>query len=185
MNPTISNIKITNLFLVSAIIIGLYCTTLANYLLFHSLVEIFSIVVAFSFFTIAWNSRNQIKNQYLLFIGIAYLFIAFLDLLHMLAYKGMSIFTDYDFYANQLWIGARYMESITLIAAFYYLGREKTFKPGVLLISYTILTALIVLSIFVWKIFPECFIAGTGLTSFNRISIQSLVELATRSSSIN
>ena len=94
--------NIMHFLFIGAVLVGLYFTTFTNYLLFHSLAEIFSIVVAFSFFTITWTSRNYIKNQYLLFIGIGYLFIAFLDLLHTLAYKGMPIFTDYSYYANQL-----------------------------------------------------------------------------------
>ncbi|MGB8336214.1 MAG: MASE3 domain-containing protein [Desulfobacterales bacterium] len=153
-----------------AVFSGLYLTTFVNYLLFHSLAEIFSIVVAFSFFTITWTSRNYIKNQYLLFIGIAYLFIAFLDLLHTLAYKGMPIFTDYAYYANQLWIGARYLESVTLLVAFYFLKVDKAFKTERIFFAYTILTVLLVLSIFDWKIFPVCFIDGIGLTAFKKIS---------------
>jgi hypothetical protein len=70
-------------FFMIIVLAGLYFTT-------------FVIVVACSFFMITWNSKNYIKNQYILFIGIAYLFIALLDLLHTLAYKGMPIFTDYD-----------------------------------------------------------------------------------------
>lgn len=157
-------------FFIIAVLVGLYFTTFINYLLFHSLSEIFSIVVAFSFFMITWNSKKYIKNQYILFIGIAYLFIAILDLLHTLSYKGMSIFTDYDFYANQLWIGARYLESITLVGAFYFLGSDKTYKPERIFISYAIITTFIVLSIFTWKIFPVCFIDGVGLTPFKKIS---------------
>ena len=155
---------------IGAAIVCLYFTTLVNYLLFHSLVEIFSIVVAFSFFMITWNSKIYIKNQYLLFIGIAYLFIAFLDLMHTLTYKGMPIFTDYDYYANQLWIGARYLESATLLVAFYFLGAEKKFNPEGIFIVYSILTAFIVLSIFYWKFFPACFVDGIGLTPFKKIS---------------
>ena len=155
---------------IGTVLVGLYCTTQINYLLFHSLVEIFSIVVAFSFFLITWNSKIYIKNQYLLFIGIAYLFIAFLDLAHTLAYKGMPIFIDYDYYANQLWIGARYLESGTLLVAFYFLGADKKFNPEKIFIVYAILTVFIILSIFYWKIFPECFVAGKGLTAFKKIS---------------
>jgi len=153
-----------------AVLIGLYFTTFVNYLLFHSLAEIFSIVVACSFFMITWNSRKYIKNQYILFIGIAYLFIALLDLLHTLAYKGMPIFTDYDYYANQLWIGARYLESITLIVAFNFMNSDRNPKPEVLFASYFIITTLIVLSVFVWKVFPVCFVEGVGLTPFKKIS---------------
>lgn len=156
--------------LILFVLIGLYFTTFVNYLLFHSLVEFFSIVVACSFFLITWNSKQYIKNQYLLFIGIAYLFIAFLDLLHTLAYKGMPIFTDYDYYANQLWIGARYMESLTLVTAFIFLGRNIEIKPEILFVVYAAITALIVMSIFVWKVCPICFIEGQGLTGFKKVS---------------
>nr|MBF0221795.1 hypothetical protein [Desulfobulbaceae bacterium] len=152
------------------VLIGLYFTSRINYLLFHSLAEIFSIVIAFSVFVVAWNSRSYIKNQYLLFIGIAYLFIGIIDLLHTLAYKGMPIFTDYDFYANQLWIGARYLESISLLVAFYFLTAEIKIRPYVLVAFFTIATTLLITSIFVWKIFPECFVVGQGLTPFKKIS---------------
>ena len=117
--------SIVNYSFFAAVLIGLYFTTWANYLLFHFLAEVFSIVVAFSIFVIAGNSKKYIHNSYLLFVGIAYLFIGAIDLLHTLAYKGMPIFTDYDYYANQLWIGARFMESITLLLAFYFFGHRK------------------------------------------------------------
>ncbi|WP_022665570.1 MASE3 domain-containing protein [Desulfospira joergensenii] len=156
--------------LLLSLLAGLYLTTHVNYLLFHTLSEFFSIVVAAAFFMITWNSKQYIKNQYLLFIGIAYLFIAFLDLLHTLSYKGMPVFTDYDYYANQLWIGARYMESITLVAAFYFLKQNKEYPPEVLFMGYLFLTGLVVASIFYWKIFPVCFVEGTGLTPFKKIS---------------
>lgn len=155
---------------ITALLVALYLTTNINYLLFHSLVEIFSIVVAFSFFMISWNSRYYIKNQYVQFIGIAYLFIAFLDLMHTLSYKGMPIFTDYDYYANQLWIGARYLESLTLLTAFYFLGSEKLFEPEKIFFIYLLITIVLMLSIFTWKIFPICFIEGQGLTAFKKTS---------------
>ena len=68
-------------FIVSLLFV-LCLTSFYNYLLFHSLVEIFSIVIACGIFMVAWNSRRFLDNNYLLFLGIAYLFIAALDLLH-------------------------------------------------------------------------------------------------------
>lgn len=170
MTDQIKDSRILHYLFIGIVLAGLYFTTFVNYLLFHSLVEIFSIVVAVSFFMINWNSKNYIKNQYLLFIGIAYLFIALLDLLHTLAYKGMPIFTDYDYYANQLWVGARYLESITLLIAFYFLGADKAFKPEMILMVYTVLTAILVSTIFYWRIFPICFVEGVGLTPFKKNS---------------
>ena len=155
---------------VTGVLVGLYVSSLHNYLLFHSLVEIFSIVVAFSLFMIIWNSRRILQNNYLIFIGIAYLFVGFLDLLHTLSYKGMSIFRDYDYYANQLWIAARGMESLSLLAGFWFLDHRRRLKPELILIGYGIVTALLVASIFAWKIFPICFVENVGLTPFKKIS---------------
>ena len=170
MESSFRSQKFLHFLFFGTVVVGLYLTTFVNYLFFHSLVEIFSIVVAFSFFMITWNSRSYIKNQYLLFVGIAYLFIALLDLMHTLTYKGMPIFTDYDFYANQLWIGTRYLESVTLLAAFYFLGTAKVFNPEKLFFAYTIVTSVLIACIFYWRIFPVCFVEGQGLTAFKKIS---------------
>ena len=53
-----------------AVLIGLYLAKLYNYLLFHSLVEIFSVVVACGIFVIAWNARRIMANNYVLFVGV-------------------------------------------------------------------------------------------------------------------
>ena len=152
------------------LLLGLYLTSLYSYLLFHSLAEIFSIVIAFSIFVLAWNCRNIIDNNYLIFLGIAYLFIGFIDIIHTLAYTGMGIFLGY--YSNlptQLWIVARYLESISLLIACFILDKRKM-KINFILLGYIITVSLLFLSIFYWKIFPSCFVEGSGLTSFKKIS---------------
>ena len=140
--------------------IGLYFCSLYNYLLFHSFAEFFSIAVSFAVFMIAWNSKGKLENNYVTFIGIAYLFIGVLDIIHTLAYKGMPIFTDYDYYATQLWIASRYMESITLLIAFAIPFHKRKMSYFGVLYVYSVITALIICSIFVWKIFPECFVSS-------------------------
>ena len=111
------------------VLVGIYLTSLYDYLLFHSIAEFFSILVGCTLFVIAWNSKHFIKNPYLLFIGIAYLFISSIDLLHTLSYKGMSIFKDYDYYANQLWIAARYLEAVSLFIGFAFLSTRRKIAP--------------------------------------------------------
>ncbi|MGM0367832.1 MAG: MASE3 domain-containing protein [Actinomycetota bacterium] len=138
-----------------------------NYLLFHTLAEIFSIVIAFAIFIIAWNSRKFIDNHYLMFIGIAYLFIAILDLLHTLAYKGMNIFESGANISTQLWISARYMEAISLAVAPLFITRKLKYYIGFTI--YLAATMLIILSIFYWDIFPLCY-TGTELTVFKKVS---------------
>lgn len=141
-----------------------------NYLLFHSIAEIFSIIIASSIFIISWNARKQMDNMLLVYLGIAYLFIGIIDLFHTLSYVGMNIFTDYDFYANQLWIGARYLEAISLLVFFILTGSRPRISPGLVFAGYAVITALLLLGVFYWKVFPVCFIKGQGLTPFKKIS---------------
>lgn len=117
-------------------------------------------------FMLAWNSDKYMENKYLLLLGIAYLFIGFLDLLHTLSYKGMGIFVDYDYYANQLWIATRYMESLSLLVAFFLLSHQTVVRKVPVFIGYFAVTAIIVTSVFYWKCFPICFVEGAGLTPF-------------------
>jgi PAS domain S-box-containing protein len=161
------------------LLIGLYITSLYSFLLFHSLAEIFSIVVACGIFMLAWNSRHLLDNNYLLFIGIAYLFIGGLDLIHTLAYKGMGVFHGYG--ANlptQLWISARYMESLSLLGASFFIGHR--FRKNLVFLSYFLATAFVLVSIFHWDLFPICFIEGVGLTPFKKLSeyVISLILIA-------
>jgi PAS domain S-box-containing protein len=160
-------------------LIGLYLTSLYSYLLFHSLAEMFSITIACGIFIVAWNSRRFLDNMYLLFIGIAYLFVAGVDLMHVLSYKGMGVFRGYD--ANlptQFWIAGRYAESLSLLIAPFILGRK--LKINMMLLCYVAAISLFLGSIFYWKIFPDCFIEGEGLTPFKKISeyIISLILFA-------
>ncbi len=158
-----------------AVLIGLFLLlaidliSLHSYLLFHSVVELFTIIVAAGIFVIAWNSRGFINNNYLLFIGIASVFIALLDLLHTLAYKGMGVFSDQTGnLATQLWIAARYLQSISWLIAPAFLGRKLRlhFQVGV----YILVVGLLLLSIFYWQVFPAAYVEGVGLTAFKKTS---------------
>jgi PAS domain S-box-containing protein len=160
------------------VLLGLYLSSLYNYLLFHGLAEIFSIVVACGIFMVVWNSRQILDNNYLLFIGIAYLFIAVLDLIHTFAYPGMNILPGYHTnLPTQLWIATRYLESFSLFLGFFFFRRK--LRTGYTFLAYTFATTLLLLSIFYWDIFPTCFIEGVGLTPFKKISeyIISLILL--------
>ena len=151
------------------ILFGLYLSSLYNYLLFHTLAEIFSIVVACGIFIVAWNSRRILDNNYLLFLGIAFLFIGALDLVHTLGYTGMGIFHGYATnLPTQLWIAARYMESLSLLIAPLFLARR--LRADLVLMVYALVTALVLGSVFYWHIFPTCFVEGVGLTPFKKIS---------------
>jgi hypothetical protein len=119
----------------------LYLLSQENYLLFHSSVEVFSIVITFAIFAIAWNSRRIMDNNYFLFIGIAFLFVGGIDLLHTLAYKGLDVFPDVGAnLATQLWISARFMARFSFLAAFLFVRRK--FRPMLVIIGYILVTEL-------------------------------------------
>ncbi|MFC1947570.1 MASE3 domain-containing protein [Chloroflexota bacterium] len=147
----------------------LYLTSTYDYLLFHSLAELFSIVIAFAIFTLAWNSRHIIDNHYLLFLGIAYLFIGGIDFLHMLAYKGIGVFPEENGnLATQLWIAARYLQAVSLLIAPVF-TRHKL-RTGLTITMYAAVTGIIIGTIFYWSIFPDAFLQETGLTTFKIVS---------------
>ena len=146
-----------------------YLTRHYNYLIFHALSEMFSAAVAVAIFLLVWNMRRSLDNPFLLFIGVAYLFIGCLDLVHTYAYEGMSLSDRYE--ANlqtQLWIAGRYMESLSLLIGSIFLGRR--LKLELVLVGYLLATALILGTIFYWNVFPACFVEGEGLTPFYIVS---------------
>jgi PAS domain S-box-containing protein len=160
-------------------LLGLYLTSRYSYLLFHSLAEIFAVVISFGIFVLTWNSRRFIDNNYILFLGISYLFIGTIDLVHALAYQGMGVFPGYGSNpATQLWIAARYLQSISFLVAPLLIGRK--LRPPFIFLGYIVVTTLLLMSIFYWDNFPICYVNGVGLTPFKKISeyIISFVFLA-------
>lgn len=137
-----------------------------NYLLFHVLVELFSIVIVFALFLITWNARKFIDNNYLLLLGMAAFSIGVLDLLHTITYTGMDIIVSDKFYANQLWIATRGLESLTFLIGFSIINKRIKVKADFIFVLYLFITTLIILSIFVYEIFPDCYLKDIGQTKF-------------------
>jgi PAS domain S-box-containing protein len=161
------------------VLFGLYLSSRYSYLLFHSLAEIFAVVVSFGIFVLAWNSRRFIDNNYILFLGISYLFIGGLDLVHTFAYQGMGIFPGYGAnLATQLWIAARYLQSVSFLVAPLLISRK--LRPRFAFLGYIVVTTLLLISMFYWHNFPVCYVEGVGLTPFKKISeyIISFIFLA-------
>lgn len=152
--------------IVATILIGvlLYLLSQLSYLLFHVIVELLSIIIAAAFFLIAWHTRHLTRNSFLVFLGIAYMFVATIDLFHTLAYSGMNIFTwlKGSNAATQLWIGGRLMESTSLLIAPLLLRQR--ISVGWVWNIYTLFTAALVISVLAGAPLPACFVEGQGLT---------------------
>jgi PAS domain S-box-containing protein len=165
----IFRVNLVGLLVGTLILVSLYLTSHYSYLLFHILVEAVTMIVAGGIFMVTWNSRRFLENDFLLFIGIAYFFVIFIDLLHTIAYKGMGVFQGYD--ANlptQLWIAARYFQSFSLLIAFAFINRK--LNLSIVFASFGLILVILLVSIFYWHNFPACFVEGIGLTPFKIIS---------------
>ncbi len=150
-------------------LIGLYLLSCGNYLLFHWAIEIFVIAIGFITFAIAWNSRRIMNCNFLLLIGIAFLFISAFSFLHTLAYQGMGVFPNVGAnWATQLWIITRYMFSISILIAVIF--ANKRIYAGLAFLGYILASTLLIGSVFYWENFPQAYAEGLGLTPFKVIS---------------
>jgi hypothetical protein len=154
-----------------------------NFLLFHSITEIFSTVIAFGIFVIAWSSRRYIDNIFLLILGIGYLFVGGLGLIHTLSYKGIEVIEVHGAnLATQLWIAARYLETFTFLAALIFVkksGKNQLKENGrrayFIFLIYSVVTVAVTFSIFS-GLFPDAYIESSGLTPF-KIGSEYLISL--------
>lgn len=146
----------------------LYFVSRANYLFFHSVVELVCIAVAWGVFLLAWNARRMLRDHALVFLGLSFAFVGGLDLLHVISYKGMGVFLVADDAnpATQLWISARAMAAFSFMAFPFILGRQLRI-PWVVAV-YAVAWLLLTAAILLWEVFPACFAEGVGLTPFKR-----------------
>jgi len=160
--------RLPNILLWGGILALLYAASLYSYLLFHVAVEMFIIGVAFGVFVMVYNTRTFDNSTLLNVLGVAFLSVALLDLLHTLAYKGMNIFVGYD--ANlptQLWLAIRYVHSLSVLMALLFLDKQLKFKR-LLAVSGGV-TLLLIVAIFT-GVLPTAYVEGVGLTPFKIVS---------------
>ncbi len=139
-----------------------------NYLLFHTLAELLSVAVSTAVFLLVWNSRHFSRNSALVVLGVGYLCVGTIDLMHLSAYKGMGVFVESvgaDL-SVQLGLAGRMLHGFSLLM--FSLASGKRWSTPVVLAGYLMLTGLLLASILWWQNFPSCFIEGSGLTFFKK-----------------
>lgn len=145
-------------------LLGLVLLSAFDFLLFHTVAELFSIVIAFCVFILAWNSRQNEENSAFTLLGIAFLCVGILDGVHTLSYEGMPFFQAYSpNLPTQLWVATRYLEALSLLAFAMLLG--KRFSVQIPVLGYGLLTVGILLAT-LSRLFPDCYVQGQGLTGF-------------------
>jgi signal transduction histidine kinase len=148
---------------------GLVLIGLKSFPEFHMVMELVSMAVAFSIIIITWNVRGYQKDGYLLFIGIFFLFTGVMDVFQFLSYKEMGAPGEIGRNISmQLWIAGRIIQSVSFAVSPFFLDRK--IKIPETLAIYSAMSLFAGASIFWWRIFPDCYIEGSGLTYFKIVS---------------
>lgn len=145
-----------------------------NFALFHTVAELFAVIVAVSVFMVMWNSRRFLDNNYLLFLGISLLFVAAIDVAHLITYRGVGIVPDVGVdVPTQFWIAGRFLQAGVFLIAPSLLDRRKDVRMWMSAVG--LLTALLIAAV-VFDLFPTC-LTATGLTAFKRVSEYVIIGL--------
>ncbi|MGA2480882.1 MAG: MASE3 domain-containing protein [Spirochaetia bacterium] len=149
---------------------ALWLTSIFGYLLFHTIVEITSISIALAVFMISWSSRGYPETQPFVLLGIGYMFVSILDLLHTLSFRGMIVIPPGVDYATKLWVAARALQAVVTLVFVLLARAERPASSPLAFLLVGSAAAFAVLSIFLWDIFPLCFVEGQGVTLFKKLS---------------
>ncbi|MCK9531591.1 MAG: EAL domain-containing protein [Gammaproteobacteria bacterium] len=142
----------------------LVATAATQFLLFHSLAELFAISVAVTVFVVAWNTFPFTYSSFLLYVGCGYLWIAGLDLIHTLTYRGMGVFPIAGANtATQFWVAGRLYEALVLFSAPFFLHRQVAPR---LVLGATGAAFVLLCGLIVTGVFPTAYVEGVGLTRF-------------------
>jgi len=163
----IATVAWRSLLLVLPVAALLYVISRQYYLFFHGLVEYFFVTVAFTIFSIGWNARHFVTSNSLLVLAVGHLALCPLQVLHVMTYQGHDVLPVSDANpATQLWIAGRYLEAAIFIAAPLMLPQHRRIPPYLLLAIGVGTSTLLLLLIWPLKLFPDCFVPGSGLTAF-------------------
>lgn len=162
-----SNRTYINIF-INGLIISWFIYTISSnsYMLFHFSAETFAAIISFCIFIIALNARSFTGDNYLILLGIAFGFVGICNIIHILSGTQISIGITQNI-SYQIRVVQRIIEGITFFLFAALLQRKP--KLNTIFSSYLVMAAILLLSIFNWCTFPECY-NGSGFTAFYLMS---------------
>ena len=144
--------------------------SVANYLAWHNIFELASILVSFSVFTITYFAYEETRRLRYIVYGCTFLIMGSLDAFHTLTYKGMPDFFIANDTANRattLWILSRLIGSLGFMTAISISSNVVSNIKKEILAGVTAIFAITLFLIVTYypNFFPPMFIEGEGLTS--------------------
>jgi diguanylate cyclase (GGDEF)-like protein/PAS domain S-box-containing protein len=153
---------------VALLLAGLALVSRVNFVVFRAFTELFSVIAACGIFVVTLNARRYIQNNYILFVGVALLFVGLFDFMNAVSYQGMVFSAGADVnLQGQFRISARILESISFVLAPLLLRRKFTYQ---LVVAGGALGSFLLLGLIFLGFFPPCSNSGGELTSFMRMS---------------
>ncbi len=155
--------------LTSFMSVGLFLVLLSRFSLplVHALVEISSIILLVAVFLIGWNTRQLVRRQFFLILGVGLFVAGLVDLLLLLASLSVPIASALSAdMATQLWLISRTLGAFAFLCAIFSLGRRDYFTDKEWLFGF-LLSGIGCLAL-VWpiEIFPSCIVEGQGFSRF-------------------
>ncbi len=149
-----------------------------NYLLTHTLIGFFSVILLTSVFLIGWNTRRLVHSQFFVILAVGFLLTGMVDLLHTFSYRGMQVLPGAGAdTAAQFWLIARTVGASAFFCAIFSLGRKEICSAKIWLLSFLIGAGSLVALVWPLGLFPSCYIEGVGLTPFKIYSEYAIIGL--------
>jgi len=143
-------------------------------LLFHTLVECYTILISILMFIVVLNTKNFTKNDFLVFIGIGYFSIGLLDAGHIITIEGMPFFPQTSMQTSlHFWVYTRFFEALILLTAPIFLHR----RINIGISSFITLSIVVFIGWFSFVFVNPVFINNAGLTALKINSEYFIIAL--------
>ena len=153
---------------IAVVLVGLlYAAKLQSYILFHTLAEIVFVVVCLSVVIMAGSLYQFLDDDFAIFLGAALVAVATLHIMHVADYPGLGMVSGSLDPPTQLWIAARFLLAVSLIASAFVIGRRVDVR--LMAVVFACYAAVTLASIYWWGIFPAT-LQESGLTTFKKLA---------------
>lgn len=155
---------------------------ISTYLVFHNVVEFFSVMVSLSIFSLGWFAFDQNRDRHALYLSVAFLAIGLMDFMHTLGYTGMPalITTNNPNKSTQYWIAVRLFSAMAFLSSAYiYPNQERRWLSKTALMTSALAGVIVVfvsVTFFPDQI-PTTFVQGIGLTPFKMVAEYVIIVL--------
>ena len=151
-----------------------------SFLGFHTVAELFTIIISYMMFAFAFSTKEFVKNKCLMFLASGYFWVGSLDLMHTFYVTGIHIFTPGSSHLTiEFWMLARSIEVLLFLGA--TISTVRQISPMIIFVMtglVSIIGTFLILDV-TWfdEWLPEMFIEGKGLTLYKIIGEYMIITL--------